>query len=145
MIDNITKALQHSARVKEYQDWIEKNISEDPNHVLRTCAEATLEMKKVFPELQRVRGLVHTIDRWEIENKYPHWWLTDPWDSSIVDPTVLQFCLCIISAYVPADEARGELTGKCPNCGGICYDHEYLCSDKCDKEYRDYTMTGELW
>lgn len=143
-MNKINEALQHSARIKKYQDWIEKNVSRDPNQVLKTCEVTTLEMKKIFPELQRVRGTVHTTDKWGDKDQYPHWWLTDPWDNDIIDPTVVQFCLCNITGYIPIDETRGEPTGKCPNCGGVCYNHKYLCSDKCDKEYKHYVETGEL-
>ena len=142
-IDAIDKALKHGTRVREYQEWIEKNVSKNPNDVLQTCEEATLKMKEVFPELQRIRGLVHTTDQWGDKNKYPHWWLIDPWDNDIIDPTVLQFCLCTILGYIPIDENRIP-TGKCPNCGDVCYDNEYLCSDECSKEYGYYIETGEL-
>lgn len=33
-------------------------------------------------------------------------------------------------------------TGKCPNCGGLCYNGKTLCSDKCEKSYIAY-LNGE--
>jgi hypothetical protein len=75
------------------------------------CAEATLEMQAVFPDLTRHKG--HVID--VLGRRHPHWWLMS--GSIIVDPTVQQF-------HEPVDyeEYIGEEPhGKCYVCGGLLF------------------------
>jgi hypothetical protein len=66
---------------------------------------------------------------------WPHWWAVTE-DGQVIDPTADQFPSPL--EYHPADESRGGPTGRCPNCGGLCYEHRYLCSDACDREYAAY-------
>lgn len=105
--------------------------------VTQTCQEATATMVKLCPELQRVRGTVKMVGALDGDTRpWPHWWCVTE-DGSIVDPTRSQFP-CPELEYEPLDEARGEPTGKCPNCGGLCYEGRYLCSTKCEREYLAY-------
>ena len=64
------------------------------------CAEATLAMAAVFPELTRVRG--HYLC-W-VWGEREHWWLVEP-NGEIVDPTADQFPSKGGGVYVPWDEA----------------------------------------
>ena len=115
---------------KEYLDWMNKwNLENDP---YGNCAEATLEMQGAFPELKRIRGHYYCV----IWGERMHWWLTD--GDEIVDPTCGQFPTKGNGVYKPWNEGDPEPTGKCPNCGELCYDGRYCCSEKCDKEYAAY-------
>ncbi len=119
-----------------YNLWIEDNYPNGETAYLK-CAEATKKMIEVFPELKRVRGLASVREPHDMPpTRTPHWWCVDP-QGNIVDPTAHQYPTEIIS-YEEADETKGPPTGKCPNCGGLCYNGDYLCSDKCSKEYLDY-------
>ena len=120
----------------KYQDWINTNYP-TPQYARLACAEATLEMQEVFPELTRVRGLasVEELGGWPA-TKTPHWWMKTE-SEEIVDPTAHQYPTRILS-YEEADESKGPPTGKCPNCGNLCHNNDYLCSKKCDKEYLAY-------
>lgn len=121
---------------KEYFDWINRWNSE--NNPYGKCASATLEMQKVFPELKRIRGHYHCV----IWGTRMHWWLVDEnnelIDNEIIDPTCEQFPTKGNGVYEPWIEGSPEPTGKCPNCGELCYDNKYCCSDSCDKEYAAY-------
>lgn len=115
----------------EYQQWIDAL----PARVTGECAERTLEMQARFPELIRVRGWY-----WDpIRLQSSHWWLKTA-EGEIVDPTAKQFTPG--GWYEEYDESQPEPTGKCPNCGGYCYNHKTCCSDKCNKEYLDYVLYG---
>ena len=119
-----------------YDLWILDNYP-DGNSAYLKCAEATEKMVATFPELKRVRGLASVEEHHGFPpTRTPHWWCVSP-DGTIVDPTEHQYPTKILS-YEEADETRGPPTGKCPNCGGLCYEGSYLCSDKCDKEYLAY-------
>jgi len=114
----------------EYYNWISEWLkNNNPN---LKCKEATEEMKNSFPELIRIRGHVLTE-----HGERPHWWLTDE-NKNIIDPTKSQFKL--IAGYIPWDESQPEPTGKCPNCGEMCFDYKTLCSEKCEIEYAAYVM-----
>jgi len=124
-----------------YNSWIQDNYP-DPQSARLQCLEATEKMVSVFPELKRVRGLAAVKEPHDFPpTRTPHWWCVTP-EGSIVDPTAHQYPTHIIS-YSESDESKGPPTGKCPNCGDLCYDGGYLCSDKCDKEYMDYLNSPE--
>lgn len=121
----------------QYKEWISDNVNKN---CLGQCAEVTEKMQKAFPELARVRGHFMCCF-WGLRS---HWWLVDP-DGEIVDPTVAQFPsagMATPSAYEPWDENAKEPTGKCPNCGALCYDGNYCCSDECDRAYIAYLNEG---
>ena len=108
----------------EFSDWITKNVTE----ILATCAEVTLQMQEVFPELTRVRG--HYYDfAW---GRRGHWWLVDS-DGTVVDPTAAQFPSQGTGEYEPWEEGAPEPTGKCMNCGDYAYDNKGACSPECNK------------
>jgi len=119
----------------EYQTWINANYPSFESAQLQ-CVEATKRMIEVFPELKLVKGSV------EIEEPFnspptnaPHCWcLTENGD--IIDPTANQYFTKILGYTKFGDDNLP--TGKCPNCGGYCFNNNDLCSDKCEKEYREY-------
>jgi hypothetical protein len=117
----------------EHQQWIESIAV-----VAGTCKETCLQMLGVFPELKLIRG--HYICPFWGERE--HWWLKDGDD--IVDPTDAQFPSKGMGEYIEWDETQPEPTGKCPNCGGYCYDGRSVCSDKCETEYLAYLNGGGL-
>ena len=120
----------------KYSNWIDINYP-IPQMAYLQCTDATLEMKKAFPELTRVRGQIDVMEPHGLPpTKTTHWWLVTE-NGEIVDPTAHQYPTRIVK-YTPVDETRGGPTGKCPNCGGLCYEGDYLCSKKCEKEYLDY-------
>jgi hypothetical protein len=126
--------------VCKYQEWINENY---PNQVSARlqCEKATLRMLEAFPELKRVRGQIELMDATGLyPSKEPHWWLINE-SGEVVDPTAHQY-MKKISQYLPCDESKGEPSGTCPNCGGICYEGNYICSEKCTKEYVAY-LDGE--
>jgi len=119
-----------------YQNWIDKNVEIPQNN----CESYSQDMLDTFPELIRVRG--HYDE--PCIGKRPHWWLKTK-DGLIVDPTAEQFSgPKLYYFYEEWDESQPEPTGKCPNCGGYCYDGLYVCSDKCEKEYSDYINGVEI-
>ena len=120
----------------KYDLWIKSNYP-DKKTAHRQCAEATKKMVEDFPELKRVRGLASVKEPYGLPpTRTPHWWCVDR-DNNIIDPTAHQYPTYIIK-YEEADESQGPPTGKCPNCGGLCYNARYTCSDKCEKEYIAY-------
>ena len=120
-----------------YAEWIRAHVPSDPTG---RCAEITGQMAATFPELTRVRGHY----RWtQDEAPWPHWWCVAP-DGAIIDPTATQWPDGGLGEYLPHDESQPEPTGKCPNCGGYCYEERYLCSPRCEREYLDYLRTGRL-
>ncbi len=119
-----------------YAKWAADNV---PDPVGR-CAEATAAMAAAFPELTRVRGHVYNL-AW---GRREHWWLTAP-DGTIVDPTAAQFPGGVIHPYEPWDEGSPEPTGRCPNCGGYCYESRYCCCDDCDAAYVAYCNNPGVW
>jgi hypothetical protein len=117
-----------------YAEWIAANIS-DP---LGKCAEYTLEMQRVFPELTRVRGHYYDI-RW---GERTHWWLVDL-NGDIVDPTAAQFPSRGKGAYVPWEEGAEEPCGRCLNCGEECFRSSGGSSDFCSASCAD-ALAAEL-
>lgn len=120
----------------EYQEWIDKNVTAET--AFAKCAEWTASMQAYYPELNRVRG--HVFLSSGIERS--HWWLTDE-GGAVIDPTVSQFRLDYFGGakpihYEPWDETQPEPTGKCPNCGGLCYNGDTCCSDRCAASYAAY-------
>lgn len=119
-----------------YDLWIQDHYPSALSAYLK-CEEATKEMVDTFPELSRVRGLATVEEPHGLPpTRTPHWWCVSS-DGIIIDPTSHQYPTKILS-YEEADESRGSPTGKCPNCGGLSYGGEYLCSEKCQKEYLNY-------
>lgn len=118
-----------------YEEWIFRNYPIN-EFAWGKCEKACIRMKKTFPELTIVRGLIE-VERQEDfpPRKVEHWWCT--LDGKIIDPTKHQFPTKILS-YEPVDDTKGEPTGKCLNCGKITYNGENTCSDKCDREFIEY-------
>jgi hypothetical protein len=114
-----------------YVSWIRANCPEPYGK----CAEYTALMVAEFPELRRVRGHYYCPAWGERE----HWWCV-ALGGTIVDPTAAQFPSNGTGEYVEWDESKPEPTGKCPNCGGYVFGG-YLCSDRCDEEYRRYVSS----
>lgn len=122
---------------QEYIHWITNYLkTNDPK---LKCKEATEAMNQQFPELIKVRG--HVVPALHSQQR-PHWWLIDPKTQEVIDPTESQFL--IILKYIPHDETQPEPTGKCPNCGGYCYNYSSVCSDKCGEEYKRYLNSCRL-
>jgi len=120
----------------DYTSWIERHVRRrGVDRLDGTCQEMSEVMKREFPELTVVRGHVFIIGPHGTNHRTGHWWLTDP-EGCVVDPTALQFCE--ILEYDPWDEAQDEPTGKCPNCGGYCFNGASLCTPKCEQEYIAY-------
>lgn len=118
----------NASRVEEYSFWIEKNYPTRESCHLK-CAEATLEMQKVFPHLTRHRGQVFVFPCVWVN----HWWLKD--GDEVIDPTEKQFALPPFSYHEFIDEP----TGKCLNCGELCFGTEvnrnpFACSSLCKYE-----------
>lgn len=119
-----------------YQEWISINFP-TPQSARKMCSEATEKMIDEFPELVRVRGLAHVKEPYGLPpTRTPHWWCKDK-HGNIIDPTSHQYPTSILK-YEPVDNSKGEPSGKCPNCGNLCYEGSYICSDACEKEYIDY-------
>lgn len=117
-----------------YREWIVKNV---PNSCAGQCTKYVNLMVKAFPELKKIRGHIRYWNDLEKKNKRsPHWWTKAP-DGCIFDPTAVQFAHLEFH-YEEWEEGQKEPTGKCPNCGEYSYDHNYLCSAKCEKEFREY-------
>lgn len=118
--------MDAKGRVMRYQEWIAANCPEP----LGKCAEYTKAMLEAFPELRRVRG--HYYDM--MWGERGHWWLVDP-DGNIVDPTAEQFPTKGGGHYEEWNESDTEPTGRCMNCGDLCYSPRFnACSDECDAE-----------
>ena len=119
-----------------YKNWIDNHYPTKQS-AYRACEEATINMSLSFPELKRVCGLASVEELYgDPPTKTPHWWLKDK-NGNIVDPTGHQYPTRILK-YEEASEDCGPPTGRCPNCGDLCYEGHYLCSDKCSKEYMKY-------
>lgn len=110
----------------KYAIWILDRIADSTGK----CAERTEEIVSAFPELKRVRG--HYIcPQW---GEREHWWCVAP-DGEIVDPTAFQFpSKGILGEYREHIEGSPEPTGKCHNCGGYCFNGDWFCSEKCERE-----------
>jgi len=122
--------------MEKYTKWIQKNYS--TALLAKTqCSEATVKMSKEFSELKRVRGQILVEEPYGLPaTRTTHWWLETP-ENKIIDPTGHQYPTRIIK-YIPVDESKGEPSGKCPNCGDLCYNGEYFCSKICNKAYLEY-------
>jgi hypothetical protein len=116
---------------EKYQNWIIDNCYAISSMVRGRCQEICESMQFVFPELILTKGLIWGTDVDGYRKSYPHWWLKTS-EGEIIDPTVSQFDFIRMKTY---DEAKGEVTGKCMNCGGMCYDNKSFCSDICASLY----------
>jgi hypothetical protein len=126
-----------------YIAWTAKNYPTSDSAYLQ-CEEATKRMVKAFPELTRVRGLAHVEEPFGLPpTRTPHWWLKTK-SGEVVDPTAHQYPTRILK-YEESDETQGPPTGKCPNCGGLCYNGDSICSKKCEREYIAYLNSPETW
>jgi hypothetical protein len=105
----------------------------DPKEAYGACREVTERLAAQFPELRRVRGHYYCVT-W---GERAHWWLVDP-EGNIVDPTASQFPSKGKGQYVEWVEGTKEPTGRCPNCGDLCYDGGYCCSENCGIAYAAY-------
>ena len=104
--------------------------------VTQSCQDAVAVLVILCPELTAVRGTVVMTDPPDGDRRpWTHWWAVTGF-GDIVDPTAEQFPSPI--EYTPVDESKGDPTGRCPNCAGLCYESRYLCSDKCEREYTAY-------
>lgn len=122
--------------MEDYNSWIMVHYPTSLSARLK-CAEATLAMSLEFPELLRVRGLASVEEPYGLPpTRTPHWWL-ETFDGEVIDPTAHQYPTRVLQ-YEAVDEERGGPTGKCPNCGGLCYNQEYCCTDRCFREYLAY-------
>lgn len=108
-----------------YDQWIQNNI---PENSIGLCAALSLEMQKVFPELERVRGH-YVCPFW---GNREHWWLVTS-DGTIVDPTVEQFPSKGLGDYIEWEEGASEPTGECYNCGDYTFNDESFCSSTCEQ------------
>ncbi len=125
----------HSNRWQQYHWWIRTNYPTAESARLE-CEKATNRMVREFPELTRVRGLASVEEPYDLPpTRTPHWWCKTLY-GEVVDPTGHQYPTKILE-YHEADESRGPPTGKCPNCGGLCYGG-FTCSEKCEKKFAEY-------
>lgn len=114
--------------IAKYKTWIAKNVIEKNNK----CVEVTKAMQEVFPELQRVRGHYHCC----FDGKRPHWWLKTI-NNEIVDPTAEQFKSYPMGGYEEHDESLGEPTGRCMECGDMCFGTYTFCRQDCCDSFCD--------
>lgn len=122
----------------DYATWITFHVPPDPTGL---CQQITAKMVAAFPELKRIRG--HYTWTGSTDRPWPHWWcVTDT--GEIVDPTAAQWPDSGRGVYDPWDESQGEPTGKCPNCGGYCFNGDSVCSENCQREYVAYLKSGIL-
>lgn len=123
------------SKLNKYEIWIRKYYP-TPDSARLQCEIATQLMVQEFPELKRIRGLVSVEEPYGLQpTKTPHWWCVNVY-GFVVDPTSHQYPTKILE-YHPCDESKGEPTGKCPNCGELCYKGNYFCSDNCETEFRN--------
>lgn len=124
-----------SEKQSEYETWIREHVPDLAAACMR-CGEVSREMRAAFPELRLVRGhYICLILREEL----PHWWLVTH-DGRVVDPTAIQFPSNGNGEYIPRDESQPEPTGRCYNCGNLCFDGSACCSTDCHVEYRAFCM-----
>lgn len=122
--------------LQKYREWIDLYYP-TPETAYLACQEATARMQSIFPELKRCKGLADVEEPLGLPpTRTPHWWLVDS-NNEIIDPTAHQYPTRILK-YEKCDDSKGTPTGRCPNCGGLCYNGEYICSIKCCEEYAAY-------
>lgn len=123
--------------VHKYEKWIKENVDLKDNGYGK-CQEVTTEMVKEFPELQQIRGFYYC----PLWGERMHWWCINEEFSLLIDPTAEQFPSRGSGVYdsVDEDDPGSIPTGKCPNCGGFCYNGNYCCSENCYEEYARYCM-----
>lgn len=97
-------------KLNAYKAWIKEHVRRHRHSVLGLCNEAVKEMKKAFPELEKVPGHVEDM-YW---GRRGHVWLKAE-DGTIVDPTASQFPA--IMEYIPWKPGDVVRVGKCMNCG----------------------------
>jgi hypothetical protein len=122
----------------QYKNWIIDNGLSVASCASGRCREASERMQFVFPELIICKGLVCGFTKEGYEKKYPHWWLKTA-TQEIIDPTVAQFEFLENIIY---KEATGEPTGRCTNCGDLCYEGRTCCSQFCDSNYKMWLEGG---
>ncbi len=60
-------------------------------------------------------------------------------DGSIKEYRISGMCQsCQDSVFGKPDLPNGLPTGKCPNCGNMCYNDEFTCSKSCETSYMRY-------
>ena len=116
--------------MNQYEKWIKANVPENP---FGQCKRVCENMVVAFPELRMVRG--HYYDM--VWGERGHWWLVTP-NGETVDPTAAQFPTKGHGVYVEWNEGDEEPTGKCPNCGTLCYGGDSCCSKECGESYVAY-------
>lgn len=103
--------------------WLVANVQ---GPVDLRCAEITTQLVAAYPTLTRHRGTVFV----GFGFTRTHWWCQD--GAVIVDPTVRQFDqwagVLSYEEFIP--DARGEPTGKCPDCGELVYGDTF-CDATC--------------
>ena len=116
-----------------YENWITINYPTKCSAYLQ-CEQATKKMTIEFPELKRVRGLISVEELYGFPpTKTPHWWCkTD--SGNIVDPTSHQYPTRIID-YQEVNENEGSPTGKCLDCGDLCYRGKNFCCNGCERAF----------
>ena len=113
----------------DYLNWISEKYPTSESAELQ-CKEATLKMAEEFTELDRVRGIAHIKEpHGLLPTRSPHWWLITK-KGEIIDPVAHQYPYGIVK-YKQWDEELGEPTGKCMNCGDLCFKNHNVCSEKC--------------
>ena len=113
----------------EYLEWIRTNYPTYES-CYGYCKEACEKMLLEFPELTLQRGHYYCYS-W---GERMHWWLTDA-DGKEVDPTAKQFPSKGAGVYIIWDESQPEPIGQCPNCGELCYDGNYCCTERCHNAF----------
>lgn len=139
----MTESAKHLiSKEQKYVDWITDYLSK--NDPQTQCVQATEMMKKAFPELKRVRGMVFIVPA---ALNRDHMWLVTP-TNEIVDPTASQFGKAyfghsVIADYLPRDENEVEPSGKCMECGGLCYPpNNNACSEEHAISLNSYYQTS---
>ena len=120
---------------KNYQDWINQHYPTSLSTRLK-CKVISHRMVTEFPELKVVRGQIEVEEPCGLPpTKTQHWWCISP-EGEVIDPTSHQYPTRILT-YQPVDESKGEPTGKCMNCGDICYNGSQFCKRKCELEFME--------
>lgn len=64
-------------------------------------------------------------------------------DKSLAEYKISGMCqACQDSVFGKPELPRGLPTGKCPNCGSMCYEGDMMCSEVCNTEYLEYLNGG---